>query len=136
MENRRLILFMVLAFSLFMLWQGWLKQNQPAPVAGTPATQGQPLAVTPTPSTALTAAPGGNTVGDGGAVSSKSGPRMTVRTDTVVAEISAQGGDIVRLELLTHKASGEDNANFLIFDNGEHHIYLAQSGLIGANMPT
>ena len=34
MDQRRLILFLVFSFALVMLWDGWLKHNQPpAPVA-------------------------------------------------------------------------------------------------------
>ena len=32
MDQRRLILFLIFSFSLVMLWDGWIKQNQP-PVA-------------------------------------------------------------------------------------------------------
>src|SRR6185369_16659346 len=106
MENRRLILFMVLAFSLFMLWNGWLKHNQPAPVAGEPVSQGQQAAApTPTPSLAAPSAPG---AAPAGAPAGKTVPRLMVRTDTLVAEISAQGGDVVRLQLPAHKGRGED----------------------------
>jgi YidC/Oxa1 family membrane protein insertase len=135
MENRRLILFMVLAFSLFMLWQGWLKQHQPAPVAGEPATQVQQQAAAPTPSSSLAApaAPGAAPVG---APAGKTAPRIVVRTDALLAEISAQGGDIVRLQLEGHKDSADDTRNFVLFDDGTQHVYAAQSGLIGPNLPT
>jgi len=59
-----------------------------------------------------------------------------VRTDTLVAEISAQGGDVVRLQLPAHKGRGEDTQSFVLFDDGSQHIYAAQSGLIGTNLPT
>ena len=133
MENRRLILFMVLAFSLFMLWNGWLTHNRPAPAAGEAASQGQAAAPTPTPS-ATQSASAPPAVAPGGAPAGKAAPRLTVRTDALVAEISAQGGDIVRLELVSHK--GGDAGNFMLFDDGAQHVYAAQSGLIGPNLPT
>src|SRR6185369_16709004 len=135
MENRRLILFMVLAFSLFMLWQAWLKHNQPAPVAGGPATQAQQQAAAPTPSSSLAApaAPGAAPVG---APAGKTAPRVVVRTDALLAEISAQGGDIVRLQLEGQKDSADDTRSFVLFDDGTQHVYAAQSGLIGPNLPT
>jgi YidC/Oxa1 family membrane protein insertase len=134
MENRRLILFMVLAFSLFMLWQGWLKQRQPAPVAG-PATQGQQAAA-PTPSASLAAPAAPSTAPVGSAPAGKTAPRVIVRTDALLAEISAQGGDIVRLQLEGHKDSADDTRKFVLFDDGGQHVYAAQSGLIGTNLPT
>lgn len=134
MENRRLILFMVLAFSLFMLWDGWLKHNQSAPQAPTQTGAQGEQAGTPTPTASLAApAP------PGAAVAPSSGPsaaRLVVRTDTVVAEISAQGGDIVRLELVGHKAGADGNKHFVLFDDGAAHVYSAQTGLIGAGLPT
>ncbi|MBL8437341.1 MAG: membrane protein insertase YidC [Zoogloeaceae bacterium] len=134
MENRRLILFMVLAFSLFMLWDGWLKHNQPPPP---PAAEGQAAAPSasapaPTPSGSL-AAP---TAPAAGAPGASAAPRLVVRTDTMVAEISAQGGDLVRLALAQHKDSEHGDQNFVLFDDGAKHLYAAQSGLIGANLPT
>ncbi|ENO83119.1 preprotein translocase subunit yidC, partial [Thauera linaloolentis 47Lol = DSM 12138] len=33
MDQRRLILFLVFSFSLVMLWEGWIKHNNPAPAA-------------------------------------------------------------------------------------------------------
>jgi YidC/Oxa1 family membrane protein insertase len=133
MENRRLILFMVLAFSLFMLWNAWLTRNQPAPVAGAPAPQAQQPSATPTPSASMAApaAPGGAAT-----PASKTAPRVVVRTDALVAEISSQGGDIVRLELLGHKGGADGAPNFVLFDDGGQHVYAAQSGLIGPNLPT
>jgi YidC/Oxa1 family membrane protein insertase len=133
MENRRLILFMVLAFSLFMLWDGWLKYNKPAPAAGQPGVQAQ-QAGAPTPSASLAPPPAPGSAAAGPA--SKSGPRLVVRTDTQVAEISAQGGDIVRLELVGHKGNTDGGKNFVLFDDGGEHLYAAQSGLIGSGLPT
>jgi YidC/Oxa1 family membrane protein insertase len=61
-------------------------------------------------------------------------PKAVIRTDVLVAEVSAQGGDIVRLELTQHQAS-EDARNYVLFDNGEKHNYAAQTGLIGNGLP-
>ena len=62
-------------------------------------------------------------------------PKATVKTDVLVAEVSAQGGDLVRLELRKYEATGDKTKNFLLFDSGERHIYEGQSGLIGAGLP-
>lgn len=60
-------------------------------------------------------------------------PTMTVTTDLFVAEISAQGGDLVRLELRQHRATEDHSQNFVLFE--PKHAYAAQSGLIGPGLP-
>ena len=40
MDQRRLILFLVFSFALVMLWDGWLKHNQPPVAAQQAATAG------------------------------------------------------------------------------------------------
>jgi YidC/Oxa1 family membrane protein insertase len=60
---------------------------------------------------------------------------MTVRTDLFVAEISAEGGNLVRLELREHKARGSESEHFVLLDDGGKHVYEAQSGLIGEGLP-
>jgi YidC/Oxa1 family membrane protein insertase len=136
MDTQRLILLLVFFFSTMMLWDAWQRQ-------------GQPPAGTPTPAVATTGASG--SAGDaavpsaptsggvspaavpGSAAAATAAPTMTVRTDLVVAEISAQGGDLVRLELLKYKATGDAERNFVLFDRA--HAYAAQSGLIGTGLP-
>ena len=133
MDNQRLILLLVFFFSVFMLWDAWQKQNQPpAAPATVAARQGVPAqpAEIPTPqSTAQSAAklPA--------AAPAASAPTVAVRTDLFKVLISAQGGDLVRLELTQHRATEDTNKNFVLFDNGEQHIYEAQSGLIGEGLP-
>ncbi|HNH36607.1 MAG TPA: membrane protein insertase YidC, partial [Rhodocyclaceae bacterium] len=60
---------------------------------------------------------------------------VTVATDLFKAEISAQGGDLVRLELLRHKATGDATHNFVLFDGVSPHFYQAQTGLTGEGNP-
>jgi YidC/Oxa1 family membrane protein insertase len=61
--------------------------------------------------------------------------KARIRTDLYVAEISSLGGDITRLELVRHPETGDKSKNFVLFDNGGKHIYLAQSGVIGEGLP-
>ena len=139
MDQRRLILFLVFSFSLVMLWEGWIKQNNPAPAVQATTATGAPAAVdgsVPTPSAALTGQVS-QAVVPGGTVAVSSAPRVIVTTDLLRAEVSAEGGSIVRLELLQHQASGENSGNFVLFDDGTtRHQYSAQTGLIGEGLPT
>ncbi|WP_341646700.1 membrane protein insertase YidC [Thauera sp. SDU_THAU2] len=135
MDQRRLILFLVFSFSLVMLWEGWIKHNNPAPAAQTTAAAGAAAdGSVPTPSAGLAASQ--NAV-PGGQAATATAPRTVVETDLLRAEVSAEGGDIVRLELKQHQASGESDANFVLLDDGSvRHQYFAQSGLIGEGLPT
>lgn len=132
MDNRRLILLLVFSFSLVMLWDGWQKHNQPK-VPATAAAAGGTAGV-PTPTTA--GAPGAVAVpGQPAAPAPVAAPKAIIRTDVLVAEVSAQGGDIVRLELTKHHSSEDNTRNYVLFDNGEKHNYAAQTGLIGNGLP-
>ena len=132
MDQRRLILFLVLSFSLVMLWDGWIKSKQPAPVAGAPAAAVADAATgVPTPSASLT--PGQVAVPSEQAVSAAA--RMVVETDMLRAEISAQGGDIARLELRQHESNEDRSKSFVLLDDGARHMYAAQTGLIGNGLP-
>jgi YidC/Oxa1 family membrane protein insertase len=132
MDNQRLILLMVFCFSVIMLWDGWEKHNRP-PVNTVSAQAPANASAVPTPT-----ASAGNAmppaVVPGSAVATVA-PREVVVTDLFRAEISAQGGDLVRLELNRHKATNQSDKHFVLFDSGEQHIYLAQSGLIGEGLP-
>ncbi|WP_442769334.1 membrane protein insertase YidC [Zoogloea ramigera] len=132
MDNRRLILLLVFSFSLVMLWDGWQKHNQPKAPATAAAAGG--TAGVPTPTAG--GAPGGVAVpGQPAAPAPVAAPKAIIRTDVLVAEGSAQGGDIVRLELTKHHSSEDSTRNYVLFDNGEKHNYAAQTGLIGNGLP-
>lgn len=138
MNNQRLILLLVFFFSIMMLWDAWLRQGQPAQTAQQESAQtkgsGAGSAAVPSAPT-FAAAPGAVPVPGSAAVA----PAVTgaavlkVKTDLVVADISAQGGDLVRLELLHHHATENRKENFILLDTA--HAYSAQSGLIGAGLP-
>ena len=136
MDQRRLILFLVFSFSLVMLWEGWIKHNNPAPAVQATTAAGASAAAdgsVPTPSASLT----GQTVVPSEQVAASSAPRVVVTTDLLRVDVSAEGGSIVRLELLQHKASGENLGNYVLLgDDTIHHQYTAQSGLIGDGLPT
>lgn len=140
MDNRRLILLFIFSFSLVMLWDAWQKYNQPKdmtpPVASAPAAAASssvPLPAAkepsragdvPVPSAAAVPAP---------AVTAVKGEIVEVKTDLYVARVSAQGGDVVGLEMNKYKATEDKSKNFMLFDT--RHQYAAQSGLIGEALP-
>jgi YidC/Oxa1 family membrane protein insertase len=134
MDQRRIILFLIFSFALVMLWDAWLKDQRPPP-AEPVAAAANGVATDPSLPTPSPGFVGDPTIPGVSAAAPTSAERVTVRTDMVVAEISSQGGEIVRLELTQHAAGEDRSANFLLFDDGQRHVYSAQSGLIGDGLP-
>jgi YidC/Oxa1 family membrane protein insertase len=140
MDNRRLVLLLVFSFSLIMLWDAWQKQGQPQPAkataTATAASPAAPAGVVPTP-TVPTATAGSVPAAVPAAATAvvPGAAKAVIKTDLYVADISSQGGDITRLELVRHPATEDKSKHFVLFDNGEKHIYLAQSGVIGDGLP-
>ena len=131
MDTRRLILVLIFTFSSFMLWENWQKYNQPKPAADAVATTPAGSAA-PVPSTSLQ--PKGSPVAPVVAAPVSTAETFTVTTDLLKATISAQGGDVVALELLRYKEHDNKDKTFVLFD--AKHKYLAQAGLIGEGLPT
>ncbi|MDR2926308.1 MAG: membrane protein insertase YidC [Azoarcus sp.] len=133
MEQRRLFPLIIFVLSLVMLWSNWVEHNKPAATAPTVAIPAAPALSTPddsVPTPARAAAPQ--------AVSPtlSAMPRIKVETDVISAEISAEGGNIVRLELIKHRSSENKENPYVIFDDGRAaHMFEAESGLLGTNLP-
>jgi YidC/Oxa1 family membrane protein insertase len=138
MESKRLILFFVFSFSLFMLVDAWQRDQQPAP-SRTPAsvTSQKDSGVPPPPSEKLVPPPtvpvGGQQAPAGGLAI---GSLITAETDVYRAEISTAGGDLRVLELKQHRDTEDQRRNFMLFQQRPDHVYVAQSGLIGGELPT
>ncbi|MBV2265237.1 MAG: membrane protein insertase YidC [Thauera sp.] len=135
MDNRRLILLLVFSFSLLMLWEAWQKQGQPKPV---PAAAGTPAAVAPSAGSAAVPTPSGTAVAPpvvpAAVATGQAAARLTVKTDLYRVDVAASGGDLVRMEILGHRATEDKTRNFVLFE--EKHQYAAQSGLIGPGLPS
>jgi len=131
MDTKRLVLFVIFSFSILMLWEAWQRDTAPAtPVA---TTQQQDASI---PQDVAGAAPTSNELPSETAFRFESAQRIQIETDLFRAEIDTLGGDLRQLELLKHKASGASDEDFLLMsDSGKPMIYVAQSGLIGDNLP-
>jgi YidC/Oxa1 family membrane protein insertase len=134
MDTRRLVLFVIFSMSILMLWDAWQRQNAPAEaVVSQPAT-GQAVAnqnVAPAASASQVDLP------VNGDYKLQSAQRIQVTTDLFKAEIETTGGDLRRLELLKHRASDDEKANFVLMDDAaKPMLYVAQTGLIGADLPS
>ncbi len=130
MDTRRLVLFVIFSMSILMLWDAWQRQQAPIAVAQqTVSSSDQPVQAnqqtTPT-SEAI--------VGD---YKLQAAQRISVTTDLYKAEIETTGGDLRKLELLKHRAADNDESNFVLLDDAAKPMtYVAQSGLLGTDLPT
>lgn len=64
------------------------------------------------------------------------GPRAVVETDVYRATIDAHGGDLRELQLLKYRETEDKNRVFALFEDSQTQPYLAQSGLVGKDLPT
>ena len=137
MESQRLILFFVFSFSLFLLFDAWQRDQQPAPGAKPAATTvSKDAGLPPIPSEKLlapTPTPAVTPQAPSGALAA--GPTIKVETDVFLAEISTAGGDLRRLEFRQHRDIDDHKRNFVLFQQRADHTYIAQSGLLGAELP-
>jgi YidC/Oxa1 family membrane protein insertase len=138
MESQRLILFFIFSFSLFMLVDAWQRdQNppQPKPAENAPAVEKKDAGVPPIPEKLAPPAPPPSAT-QAPAPSMPQGATVQVETDVYRAEVSLAGGDLRRLELTQHRGVEDRQANFVLFQQRPEHTYIAQSGLLGAELPT
>ncbi|NOS97785.1 MAG: membrane protein insertase YidC [Methylotenera sp.] len=136
MDTKRLILFVIFSMSILMLWEAWQREHTPAPVVQQ-QVQASNQTVNGVPAEATTNA--GTTAIDG-TFKLLAGQRISVTTDLYKADIETTGGDLRRLELLKHRAANvadNDKSNFVLLDDAAKPMtYVAQTGLIGANLPS
>jgi YidC/Oxa1 family membrane protein insertase len=139
METQRLIALFVFFFSGFLLWTAWQKQHMPLLSPPTVATQpGAASNPVPTPSGAAASGSGAPAATVSSAPSTGQltrGERIKVSTDLINAEIDTNGADLRQIELVKHKASEDKTLNLRLFNDNTAQIYVAQSGLIGADLP-
>lgn len=143
MDNKRLLVFGVLALALFFGWEAWLKSRYPEMYA--PQNASGPVAAssaTAQPASDVTVLPRGQ--------------RISVSTDLLRAEIDTTGADLRHLELLKHGAyvaqpsivdqvkgwfsSAQPKPKalpkpFVLMQDEGNHLYVAQTGLLGEGLP-
>ncbi|QNA87475.1 membrane protein insertase YidC [Massilia sp. Dwa41.01b] len=135
--NKRTILWVVFAFSIFILWDKWMVANgkqsmfsgaPPAKVAQAPAAN----ATTGVPAAGAQAGAAPGAPGQAAAPAAAPAERITITTDVVKAEIDTVGGVIRRLELLKYPDHFDKTKNQVLFNVGGNNVYLGQTGLSGA----
>ncbi len=137
MDTRRLILFVIFSFSIMMLWDAWQQKDKPVELA----VQGTAQQEIP----ASTLAANGNNTESSGSVGTiaidgqfklEKGQRISVNTDLFKAEIDTIGADLRHLVLNKHRAAEVKDGDYVLMDDAfKPMLYIAQTGLIGADLP-
>ncbi len=137
MDIKRTVLLVVFSLSLMMLWENWNRYNgSPSLLSPAPATQqaNEPAKADASLPQATTTPPPADTAQVPSAdPAAAKGEAITITTDLLKAEVNTQGGEITRIELLTHEDN--DGKPVVLLEKSANHTYVAQSGLIGGNLP-
>nr|WP_294840518.1 membrane protein insertase YidC [uncultured Methylotenera sp.] len=131
MDTRRLVLFVIFSMSILMLWDAWQTKHAPAAVAPVDNVSTVPNAEVGTVAGAAAIDTPVDT-----AYALKSGQSIVVTTDLYKININTMGGDLRKLELRKHRAN-DNLSNYLLLDDAaKPMLYVAQTGLIGQDLPT
>ncbi len=133
MDTKRLVLFVIFSMSILMLWEAWQKDQTPQ--ASAPIQTLQDASVPTQPTAAITKSEPVENV-ESNLVLLERKERIHVKTDAYDAEIDTMGGDLRKVTLLKHRSDESENKNFVLLDDSAKPMtYVAQSGLIGADLP-
>lgn len=130
MDFQKFFLFLIFSFSTILLWDGWQRYQHPEPQAATTLASNAGTEI-PKPTNAENLIDSKNTVRS----STIQGQKIVVRTDTLLAEVNTIGGDIQRVELLKHKDATDKSKPFVLLQQQENQVYIAQTGLLGEGLP-
>ena len=135
MDTRRLVLFVIFSFSIMMLWDAW--QQQHAPITPVQQTAQKPSGEVSTNSASnSTSTATADIANNDGSFKLEKGQRIKVSTDLFEAEIDTIGGDLRHLALKKHRAAETKDGNYVLMDDAKTPLlYVAQTGLMGANLP-
>lgn len=154
-DIRRTILWVIFGFSLVLLWDQWKVYNNQQPTffpssatqknmsANTPvaldAASGSSMSI-PEPTAAVSAVPGMAPIPASGlAVVGAKKEQLVVKNDVLTLTFDTEGGTLVRSVFANHADMSDKSSGFVLLDESNNRVYVAQSGLIGAtgsNLPT
>ena len=142
--KKRTTLLLILAVSLFMLWDNWQvyrggnslifpheKSRKADTTAGLPEVPVETGTVsTETGATTLTPVAEAKKEGQ-----EKQAELVAVTTDVLKAQISSEGGVFQYLELLKYPDNVDAEKDMVLFESVPPKVYLAQTGLTGGKYP-
>lgn len=140
-DIRRTILWVIFAFSLILLWDQWQVHNGRQATFfpsqhQTAASAAASSATTPStvPSASATSAVAGAPSAETAAAA---GQRTTITTDVYKLTFDSNGASLVGAELLKYPTDSRDpkSAPIVLMQDNATHKYMAQSGLVGGNLP-
>ena len=131
MDFQRFFLFIIFFFSLFLLWDGWQRAQHPEK-QGAPETRS--ASSVPAVTTASMEKLATNVVV--AEQKPQEGKKITIKTDLLAVEINTVGGDLRHLEFLQHRDAQDKNKPFVLMQDQKARTYIAQTGLLGAGLPT
>ncbi len=153
-DIKRTILWVVFGFSMVLLWDQWQIANghpatflpqapkasstvKSAPAAAPTAAASQANNGVPS-SSAVGAAPAPAAAGSNlppapnSAAAAPAKELIEVTTDVLKLSFDAEGGTLVRAELLKQRDIVNKDINMVLLEQSKEHLYNAQTGLIGA----
>ena len=138
MESQRSFLIIGLALVSFLLWQSWQKDYGPQPVVPVEQQQTQETSqgVPSFNENASEDVPSSDSVPAAQpiAAAQSSNRIIEVKTDTLDLRIDLLGGDVVSADLLKFPVEQGSDIPYSLLRSG-NGLYVAQSGLIGAQGP-
>jgi YidC/Oxa1 family membrane protein insertase len=134
MDFNRLFLFLIFSMSMALLWDAWHRVDAPILSATTP----QQILTTPQNNIPVSKLDTNKVDTNIASVQQQTFPNqiIKVKTDFLVAEISTLGGDLQQLEFLQQRDAKDRNKPFILLQKKVDHTYIAQSGLLGSDLPT
>lgn len=145
----RTLVWIILAFAIFMLWDAWQVKNGGESFFAEPAAEQSASSEDKGGEAAKPEAPKGPALGSGNTVIEQP---VVVRTDLFAMTFDAVGATVAKSELLKEQATvnwkykgvpsiffgtqDSDPGNEVLLDTRADHIYKAETGLIGGNYPT
>jgi len=134
MDFNRLFLFLIFSMSMALLWDAWHRVDTPNIAVSVPQH------TTTVPQNNIPVTKFNSNKVDTNTISNQQQPIsnqiIKVKTDFLIAEISTLGGDLQQLEFLQQRDTKDRNKPFILFQKRADHTYIAQSGLLGHDLPT
>ncbi|WP_404409278.1 membrane protein insertase YidC [Pseudidiomarina marina] len=138
MNSPRSILFIAFLVVSFFLYQNWLIDTAPGTQksAQTQQTQSTDSSVPEArmePSATDSSVPESSDSGLPASSNASNNPRVQVQTDVLDVVIDTHGGDVVNAQLLQFARTQDSEERFELLHANPNQLYIAQSGLIGAD---
>ncbi|ASG64639.1 membrane protein insertase YidC [Idiomarina piscisalsi] len=136
MNSPRSILFIAFLVVSFFLYQNWVVESAPGTTA---PTNSEPTQQQSADSAGSTDVPSGSVAASSDVPETESvskTPSATtihIETDVLDVQIDTRGGDIVSAKLLEFAKELDSDERFQLLQNKSNAVYVAQSGLIGAD---